>query len=301
MTPEKHFGTEERAGRRLEKIDRSELLPWRRAYQHTRCFLYWMPTASFPVPEGQQQWLREFLQRFSKRLAEDLGLRVETFLQYKTAMDVLDKFQKTAPRFSPLLGLSRKPGDKIPTLPTKEDMMPVVRGEKEFNLKDWIADYCYWFLCKKPLDQWREFLGLGGITLMFLKPDPKTMPPALPFTDAFRKKHRVFQMLDVDALLAGGYSLKDEFMAKSKELFGAGLEDHPQYPGIVFILPLLSTEHFLTQSEQENEKWFQLFEVYVNESPTDKGILLAFKNDHEKLLIDILKEIREAGLVYQEA
>ena len=300
MATEKNILHEGKTGRRIERIDRAELLPWRRAYQHTRCFLYWMPTASFPVPESQVQWLREFLQRLAKQLSDLAGLRVETFLQYKTAMDDLEKFQKLAPKFSPLLGLSRKPGDTIPRLPTKDDMMPVVRGEKEFNLKDWIADYCYWFVYKKPSDQWREFLGRGGITLTFMKPDPKTTPPVLPFTESFRKKYRIFQMMDVDAILAGGFSLQEQFLPKSKELFGSGLEDNPQYPGFAFILPLLSTDHFLHQPEQENEKWFQLFEVYVNESPMDKGVLLAFKTDYEKLLIEVLTGMRQAGLIYQE-
>lgn len=301
MDAEKSTSPGEKTGRRIEKIDRSEdLLPWRRAYQHTRCFLYWIPIASVPAPTRQRQWLLEFLERLSVSLSDRFGLRVETFLQFKTAMDQLDHFQRLAPKFSPLLGLSRKPGESIPKLPTKDDMAPVVRGEKEFNLKDWIADYCYWFLYKKPREQWAEFLGFGGITLAFLKPDPKTTPPPLPFTEAFRKKMPVFQAMDVDGLVAGAFAMKDGFLAKSKELFGAGLEDDPQYPGIAFVLPLLDSGHFFSEPEEENEKWFQLFDVYLRESPIDKGIVLAFKANYEDLVVDLLKEMRREGLVYPE-
>jgi hypothetical protein len=299
---EKNTHPDEKSGQRLEKIDRNaELLPWRRAHQHTRCFLYWMPVSAVPAPAGQRQWLLEFLLRFSASLNSHFGLRAETFLQFKTAMDHLDQFQKLAPKFSPLLGLSRKPGQNIPKLPTKEDMAPVVRGEKDFNLKEWIADYCYWFLFKKSKEQWSEYFGLGGTTLIFLKPDPKTTPPAFVFTEALRKKMPVFQVMDVDAMITGGFAMKDGFLAKSKELFGAGLEDDPQFPGIAFIVPLLGTGHFFGQPEQESEQWFQLFDVYVNESATDEGIVLAFKTDYENLVIDVLKEMKQLGLVYPES
>lgn len=294
--------TRGRTPRLSEKVDQATaLLPWRRAHQLTRCFLYWIPASSFPMPAAQRDWLIEFLERFAKVLETKYGHRREVFLQFKTAMDDRDQFQSLAPKFSPLLGLSRQPGDKIPDLPTKEDMMPVVRGEKEFNLKDWIADYCYWFVCKKPIEQMKAWFGRGGVTIIFLKPDPKTVPVKLPFTQAFREKNPVFKVIDVDALVAGAFAMKDDFLQKSKQLFGEALESNPQYPGILFILPLLRTAHLFEQPEEYCEKCFQLFDIYVNESSADKGILLAFKNDYEEALIGVLEEMRKGSLVYPGA
>jgi hypothetical protein len=92
----------------------------------------------------------------------------------------------------------------------------------------------------------------------------------------------------------------DGFQEKSKSLLGVGLQDDPQFKGLRFVLPLLKASDFFSESEQEVEKWFQLFDVYVNESPPDKGILLASKLDLEDSLIDLLKTLKEEGLEYPE-
>jgi hypothetical protein len=49
-----------------------------------------------------------------------------------------------------------------------------------------------------------------------------------------------------------------------------------------------------------HEKWFGLFDLYVNESPDDKGLLLASKTDLDEDLIEMLKEMREEDFVYPE-
>jgi hypothetical protein len=262
--------------------------------------LYWAPVASFPVPSAQRSWLLEFLGRLCDQFGAKHSLRSELFLQVKTTMDIQDEFIKSASRFLPFLGLSRKPGDGPPRVPTKEDLLPYVRSLKEYDLKDLISDYCYWFVKKEIRQELREFFGLGGMTVILLKPDPKTVPPALPFTPAFREKFPVLDALNVDGLVATGCSLQDSFLARSKELFGSDLKDHMQYPGILFIVPLLGSTHFFACPESECEKWFQLFDVYINESPADKGIMLAFKNDYEDLLLGVLDEMRAAGLAYPE-
>lgn len=65
-----------------------------------------------------------------------------------------------------------------------------------------------------------------------------------------------------------------------------------------FILPHLSADDFFNRSAEECETWFQVFDIYIRESPDDKGILLASKIDIEEILTGILKQMRDKGLAY---
>lgn len=287
------------ANKRLTPLDRNrELSPLRRAYNMTRCCLYWIPVSAFPAPAGEKQWLMEFFDRFIPLVKEQCGARAELFLQYKTVVDVMEVFQKTAMEFAPILGVSRRPGAALRPSPTSKELAPfadkVLRGESP-DFKEFVPDYCYWFHRKLEKRQRKEFLGYGGLSMIFLKADPKTTPPELPFTETFRKKNPIFQMMDVDGFIAGAYSLMDAFHPKSKEMFAADLKDDPRYPGIVFVLPLLSAADFFGRPAEECESWFQLFDVYVNESPADKGILVALKEDMEEQLVQLLKQMKEDG------
>jgi hypothetical protein len=55
---------------------------------------------------------------------------------------------------------------------------------------------------------------------------------------------------------------------------------------------------FLDQPEEEAGKWFELFDIYVNESPADRGILLASRFDWEDDLIALLQQMKDEGLEY---
>jgi hypothetical protein len=290
---------------RLTPVDRSrEILPWRRATELRRFAVYWLPVRGVPAPAEQRVWQQAFFDRLFALTAKKMGLRVEVFLQFKTAMEVNDLFQKTAMEFNPLLGLSRRPGAKLPAMPTHEELHEdpdaCLRGEKKIDIRKYLADYCYWFVNKAEKKQREAFLGLGGLTMLLLKPDPKTTPPPLYFSPHVRQTNLAFQKMDVDAVVAGGFSMLDGFLEKSKQLFGQGLEDDAQFQGIQFILPLLGSADFFQQPEAESKKWFDLFEIYVNESPADKGVLLASKGDLDEDLIELLRQMRDDGLRYPE-
>jgi hypothetical protein len=286
---------------RLTPIDRKQdLYPLRRAYELDWCFLYWIPVASFPVPLAQRQWLIAFLERITGVIAHQFDLRSEIFLQYKVLYPNLMKtFVSSAVEFGPLPGLGRKPGAKLPQPITEADIQDMMDGKK-YDFSEWVADYSYWFVNKSTKKQRELFLGYGGMTTIFLKPDPKTTPPALPVTPGMRKHFTVFQTFDVDALIAHTFALKDGFQEKSKSLFGGDLTQEPQVQGLRFVLPLLGTQDFFGQPLEEKEKWFQLFDIYINESPADKGILLASKLDLEHHFIDIMKQMMEEDMKYPE-
>lgn len=287
------------AGRkRLEPQRRDqEILPWRRARELERCSLYWLPVSNFPVPPDQRQWLLQFLDAVSNSAKDRFGLRSEVFLQYKSTIDLATRFQKLTFEFLPMLGLGYRPGSKIPSFPSHEELKRMADGEAKFDLKDWVADYCYWFLSKSGKRQREEFLGHGGMTTILLKPDPGTAPPPLP-PSAKVSRGPTPPGFDIDGLWACTFAMTDSFLAKSKELFGAGLEERQEFPGLPFILPLLSTADFFCGAAEDCDKWFQLFDMYVNESPRDRGFVLASKVDLDEFLIDLLSAMREQGLSY---
>ncbi|HUA21504.1 MAG TPA: hypothetical protein VMB25_22315 [Bryobacteraceae bacterium] len=285
----------------MKPLDRTpELLPFRRAAQLESCLLFWLPVRAFPIPVNQRTWLLHLLHSIDELLTNDFGLRGEMFLQYKTVSSVQKAFLRKVREFQPMLGLSRRPGAPLPEMLTKERLDAVIKNGQSLSINDSVPDYSYWFLTKSPAEQREEFFGYGGTTRIFLKPDESTKPPEMPFTEAMRKSFDPSHIARLEQAVAAGYALKDPFLSKSKELFGAGLEQEPQYPGIQFILPLLSSADFFSQPKPELDKWFQLFEVYTAESPADQGVLLATRLDLEEPLIALLKSMREKFKDYPE-
>lgn len=279
-------------------VDREELLPWVRAQNLEDTFLYWLPMENFPPRHDQRSWLLEFLVRWNRALTGQAGLRSELFLQYKTAcQEPVEEFQRYALRNSVMPGYSRKPGTSVNKFPAADEMMKAMQSG-DYDMYNWVPDLCYWFVTKKPAEQQEKFFGRGGMTILFLPPDPKTAPMRLPFTAKYRAAMPVFQHFDVDAIVAGVASMQDVFLAKSKQLFGSGLEQEVTYPGIKYIIPLLTSGHFFTATAEERESWFTLFDVYINESPADKGLVMAFQKDFEPMLLETLESMRRDGLKY---
>jgi len=287
---------------RLTPVDRdAELAPWRGARELTRCSLYWMPVSGFPIGLVQRTWLLRFLERLASVLSDRFELRREIFLQFKTVPEIMDPFLRNAQEFQPILGLSRRPGAAITRVPDPATLKRMVEENGEVKFNEITPDYCYWFLRKSGAKQLEAFWGHGGISAIFTKPDPTTAPPPLPISAAFRKKWKGIEESGLDGLWEAAFALKDGFQAKSKDLFGIGLEHEPQYPGLPFILPLLQSSDFFNQLEQESAKWFQLFDIYLRESPEDSGILLASKTDLDDTLVELLAKMRADGFTYPES
>ncbi len=285
---------------RRRLLDPANYLPWIRAEQNLPgCFLFWIPVSGFPVRHDEKVWITEFLKRLDTRL-NALNLRTEIFFQYKQVTPELgDSFRAYAQRCMKLLGLGRFADADLPSFPTPNQVKEAVDSGKPFDFRDWIGDYLIWFIGKQPAEQRERFLGHAGMTTIYLPPDPKMKPIRLPYTPALRAAMPIFQMVDVDAMVAGTQSMNDAFLAKSKLLFGEGLENKPEYPGIPFILPLLDSQHFFIATPELRDRWFSLFNVYVNESRKDKGLLLAFqKEEYEEIFIDILRSMRNDHFTY---
>jgi len=281
-------------GERLTPVDRSEeLLPWRRAEGMTRCFLAWMPFSAFPARESERQWLLRFTLLLTEHLKKDLELEAHVFLDFKTASKVNEEFVRHSRKFMPIAGLGRHPGAQLPDLPSDREYQQLMEGKKGFHVEDYMADYCYWFLVQSTEQQCQLFQGLGGMSIVYWKPDPKAKPPDFRIPAKYQG-HELFQEFDVKGMVAGGCAMRDGFLAKSKQIVGAGLKGSVQLETIGYMLPLLTASEVFGLPEQELKAYFELFDVYLRESPPDGGMILASKHDLEELLIDVLEQMKKS-------
>ncbi|MGO9086263.1 MAG: hypothetical protein ACLP6G_13090 [Terriglobales bacterium] len=288
---------------RLTPLDRGpELLPLKRAEQLTRCALYWIPVNAFPIPSAQRQWLDSFLDRLSEMMRKKHALRAELFLQYKTVYPaLLERFLDNARDLIPLMGLGQCPGKELPPIPSIKDLQPLIDGKEEYDFGKYVGDFCYWFVRKHEKKQRELFWGYGGVTILFLTPDPNTKVEPLPIPKGTREYPvfaDLFKRFDPDEANATAHALGDSFRKKSLELFSQEIQKNVQLKGIPFVVPLLGTRDFFNRPEEECKKWFELFDVYVNESPADKGIVIASKLDVEEDLIGIVRQMKTEGLRY---
>ncbi len=284
---------------RLEPIPERSVHPFLRAPDLKECELYWISVSGFPPPAAQRTWLLDFFPRLSKMLADEQGLRGEFFFQQKNIVPVEQRFRKLAPELLPKLGLSRRPGAPLPPPPTKDQLEAGVRGEP-FDIMSHMPDYCYWMRNPDAPKLIADFFGLGGASMFYLKPDPATTPPDVSVIDELQKAFPQMQWDKLKMMLNAGCASRDPFLAKSKKLFGEGLEADPVYDGLSYILPLLGTGDFFSQPEAERKKWFELFDLFWRESPPDKGIYIASKLPLEDPLHRVLQSMKEEGNVYPE-
>ncbi|HEX3436268.1 MAG TPA: hypothetical protein VHT24_05825 [Pseudacidobacterium sp.] len=279
---------------RLEPIATPSLYPIQRSRKIETCGLYWVPVYSNPLHWRERQWLMAFFDELHTFLAEQHKLRQEAFLQMKLVAPLgvpKDLFHRHQMELMPRMGLSRKPGAQLPRIPTEEELEPILQGKKKFEFNDYVGDYCMWFLTRK--ERWRRelFLGFGGYTMLYLLPDLETVPPPIPNYPAIRE-NPVFSIFDVDALWETTFLLSDRFCKRSKEVFGRGLEDDLSFPGISFIIPRMNSKDFHDTQPAVIEEWFTVFDVFIQESPEDKGILIASKFSIDEALSDILRKLQ---------
>jgi hypothetical protein len=278
------------------------LRPLRDAQELTRCKLYWIPVDGFPMPVRQRDWLSSFIDKLVDLTKKEFDLRPEVFLQAR-ALDgeLMDAFVRTSDSFVPIIGLGQRPSEPLPSVPTPKDIEDLQQGRTHFDFHHYAPDYCYWFLDKAEKAQRELFFGRGGLTMIFLKPDAQARPPSFPMPTRFFE-HPMFQKFgfDIERSRARSYSLLDGFLEKSKALCGEDVRNDPQFKGLAFVLPTPETRHFFEEREEDVAKWFQLFDLYVAESPADSGLIIATRLDWDRQLVALLDEMRQDGMTYTE-
>src|SRR5207248_1400426 len=152
-----------------------------------------------------------------------------------------------------------------------------------FDFGAYVGDYVYWFIGKNEPKQRASFFGFGGMTTLYLPPDPDAAPRKVPIPKGVREHPAVQKMLaqiDPDSVYSSAAALKDKFLKQSLELYGAELPKSPEMKGVAFVVPLLSSAHLLSSADERN-KLGELCDFYISESPDDAGIILASKKNHQ--------------------
>src|SRR5258708_4255914 len=228
--------------------------PFRWAESLTRCELYWLP-ASLPAREEQRKWTIQFLSELVKGLAPKGELKTELFIESEAIYpDRHDEFIQTSLDFNPVMGFSRTPGAPLTSIPRVDDIEAVRTHQRPFELKPFLRGVCYWFMGKQSQKQLELFWGLGGITMLLVKPDPAAQAPPL-VIPAGVKKHAAYQSMsqdhDIQGKLDMAYSAQSGFLKKTKEYFGKGWEERLEYRGLLYIVPRWSSRDFFNLPEEE--------------------------------------------------
>lgn len=295
--------------RRLTPLEEKTIAPFVRAQQIEDISLYWLPVSTFPMRPDQREWLMDFHRRIAEHMAKESQCREELFLRFKSIYpDLNDQFSRTSMEFAPIMGGGIAPGSSLPEKITmdalKEQVDEATKKGTLVDVQRWMPDMTYWFAKKLPEKQRECFLGFGGLVTLFLQPDPFTKPPEIKLPRIVTSMPS-FQQMGGEARFASeaqfAYSLRDPFLAKSKEVFGGAYREDPSYGGLLFVIPLFTAGVLLAASAQQKEEWFTLFDGYIAESLADKGVLLALKSpDFDESLAEILEVMREEGRVYRD-
>ncbi len=289
---------------RLQPLKVPTIEPFLRAAAIEDCSVYWLGVREFPIPLRQREWLRAFLKRLAVTLRDEYALREEWFLQFKALYpDLLNRFIDRSSEYVPMTGMTLIPNSAPVGAPVFEDVKRVVeestRKGTPVDVTQWMPDQAHWFAMKAPEKQREDFFGYGGMFSLYLKQDPKTaeLPPKLP---RFITSHPAYNP-ESDRQYAMLMSLRDGFLAKSKEMFGKPFQQDPSYRGLLFVLPLLTGSGLVSADPEARAEWFELFDGYCIESKPDRGILLVCKDpEFDKYLVAVLESMRDDNLWYWE-
>ena len=212
--------------------------------------------------------------------------------------ELRESFIQTAPTFKPLFGLGRHPGRSLPPLPDERYAKLLQEGKVTYDAQSLHPDYVYWLSGGDRNEQRRIFTGFGGMVTLLLPPT-ETPPPLRPIR--VRAIHdpamrRLAETVDFNQKMKDLHAIDAAFLKQSKEVFAADLKDDPQHPGLLFALPLLAAEDFFAATPATIDQWFELFNLYVRESPEDKGVLLASVDDLEQDIEAVTQMLQSEGL-----
>jgi hypothetical protein len=302
------------------------------------CCLLWIPVRLDAIPNGQREWLLEFFSKISAQL-NGMDLRGEHFMQMQTIDEnpaIRDMFLNGMLKEAPLVGVSRQRHQPEVAIPDTADIEAFAKKKREFRPYDYMQSNACWFLNQDDEQLRQKYLGYGGLTVLYRKKDQKNEPdkatpmPTMPLIvpkflrrdpqvklllegfdpnnprqiPAFLRNHagmkQVFSSFEPDKMQEKSDLLLSPFRGKSKEIFGEDLPRDLKFESLPFIVPRLSSQDFFAHTDPQVRRWFELFEVYIAESPVDAGIIMACKDNLTPLIATILDEMRGNGYRYWE-
>jgi hypothetical protein len=321
------------------ETDRNEILPLRRAEGVQTFGLFWMPARFAPMPEVQREWLTVFLRRLERSVMQTLRLEKLQFMQERTIRKneaMQEKFHRKLHRYAPVPGQSRSLNQPPRVKLTPEVRTAFARNRKNPSIEPFMSELAFRFRRDDGGEFTEAFMGFGGMTLLFCGDSSEEMAPQMQLPQmqkvslpkflrkytmlqtmteefdpqapgrmpAFLRNHPSMQPLKSDLgvdLESDNASMRmDTFGKKSKDIFGEPIQNSPGFEGLAFILPRLTTQDFLSLVEEEVRKWFEVFDVYIRESPEDEGFVIASKHDLRPIFREVLETMRTDGYVYWE-
>ncbi len=279
------------------------LHPFVRATSITEASVYWLPVRQFPMPFHQRQWILNFLGRLTAIFSKQ-QLLSETLLQLKhTRRELNKRFTHTLLEYEPVTGILMTPGETLPGTPTSLEIKKLVDAPNpkgEIGIEHLAPDYCAWFLQKKEIAQRQDFLGVGGMLMLWVNGDEVNAPPKVRVSKALTT-HPAFAAHDFDAQFRKLHSMQAPWLKQSKEVFGEPVREEAMYQGVPFILPKLDAAAFTSATPEQLAAWFGVFHAYCIESEKDKGLLLSVKEpDFDETLQAILDEMMAEKLEYPQ-
>lgn len=239
---------------------------------------------------------------------------------------------------SPVTGTSRRLQDPEAEAasPTREDIEAFAKGKRQYRAYDYMPADSYWFLGGNDMQIRQTYLGYGGMTILFRKKETQNEKSQATFTSpmpliipkflradqqimslldgfemsnpakipSFLRNHpgmkQMFSAFDMDKEQEKGSRLLSPFRDQSKDVFGQDMEHDSKFDALPFVLPRLSSQDFFAHSAIEIRRWFEVFDVYIAESPDDEGIIMACRDNQAELIVAIVTEMRDKGYRYWE-
>jgi hypothetical protein len=319
---------------------RELLLPWRRAESLQDMLVLWIPCRFRDMPDGQRVWLSLYLERWFALLTSEHGLEEECFMQLETLQKekkVCDEFYANLLKERPLMGRSISSMHDLPKSTTTDEIELLTKGKVKYDYHAMSASRTCWFRGGDTAALRATYLGFGGMTILlipkseenqedvkqlqqmisglklpaFLRRDARMvamvegLDPQKPLEPpSFIRNHPAMAQLNT---VMGPQKRNPQkqlqrvmFGQKTKEIFGSSLKADPAYAGIPFLLPRLSSAMIFQGTVEERASWFQLFEVYLRESPEDDGMLLATKPEFLPGIVQVVASLRKDGYRYWE-
>jgi hypothetical protein len=316
-----------------------QLLPWRWAEALKSCHLFWIPARLGSIPSSQREWLLVFFANLADRLESENQLRGELFMSSRTIHEnesLKSIYLNAVLSDVPLAGQSRRTQKREQAIPVPKDIDDMAKGKKQYVPYDYVPETAYWFLSREHRELRERYLGYGGLSMLYRKPDDNSAPPAASWpahvpliipkflrrdpnmsalleefdlkamnkVPAFLRNQPgmkpVFSTLKADKLQERAESLQSSFGAKSKEIFGDGMPRDLTFEGLPFLLPQFTTQDFFASTEAKIRNWFEVFDIYIRESPEDQGVILGCKDNLTSTIAGIIKQMRNDGYHYWE-
>ncbi|HKX30026.1 MAG TPA: hypothetical protein VJ302_20220 [Blastocatellia bacterium] len=226
-------------------------------------YLYQISLSSTPLSAPDMIRLKEFLGRLIAVIAERFQIEPEYFVQ--TRRIITEEWRalltQHASFWSLQTGVGMRPNRPAAGLPKPEDLMKNVMAggsggpSAELDLVYHLGRDRH-FERFYPGLKWPSsidvYLGSGGVAA-FLMPDGA------------------------------------EFLERARRLYLPGLD--AALKNLDFFLPLIGLEDFERATAEQTETWFNLFDVYIAETPADHGILIASRYNLDDLLANFQSEV----------